>query len=245
MGEAGWIPVDCTVDELTYADCGHVRLGEWTSLASMLNPEEMEILAFTVGEGTYADLRQGTSTDYDAYIGDYQGPDQVLSILVRNNRLAIDIPGRMVFELKDPDENGDWYFVLTEAASVSFDINEAGAATALTINSRQRLPKEPAPDTAIEPAHASEEYRRLLGTYTVPMQNAKLSIQIEDGQLVLVFPGSRGIILEPSDREGQWLGDTGKSLLAVSFENGDSGEVSAMQLDELVTCAKIPGPDEP
>ncbi|MBD3257845.1 hypothetical protein GF377_05380, partial [candidate division GN15 bacterium] len=32
MGEEnGWIPIDCTADQVTYADCGHIRLGEWTS----------------------------------------------------------------------------------------------------------------------------------------------------------------------------------------------------------------------
>lgn len=45
MGEAGWIPVDSTVQEVDYIDSGHIRLGSQTSFM----PEKMEILDFKAG----------------------------------------------------------------------------------------------------------------------------------------------------------------------------------------------------
>lgn len=45
MGEAGWIAVDATAQEVDYIDAGHIRLGEQTSF----NPVEMEILEYRTG----------------------------------------------------------------------------------------------------------------------------------------------------------------------------------------------------
>jgi hypothetical protein len=42
MGEAGWIPVDATIDEVDYIDAGHIRLGE----KSTFHPKRMEIVEY-------------------------------------------------------------------------------------------------------------------------------------------------------------------------------------------------------
>lgn len=45
MGNAGWIPVDSTVQEVDYVDSGHIRLGNQTSF----QPVEMEVLDYRAG----------------------------------------------------------------------------------------------------------------------------------------------------------------------------------------------------
>ncbi|NQV03309.1 MAG: transglutaminase domain-containing protein [Bacteroidia bacterium] len=45
MGDAGWIPVDATIQEFDYIDSGHIRLGEGTSF----HPQEIEILDWETG----------------------------------------------------------------------------------------------------------------------------------------------------------------------------------------------------
>jgi hypothetical protein len=42
MGEAGWIPVDATIEEVDYIDAGHIRLGE----KSTFHPKMMEIVEY-------------------------------------------------------------------------------------------------------------------------------------------------------------------------------------------------------
>jgi hypothetical protein len=239
MGDAGWIPVDCTADEITYADCGHVRISEWVSAAVMLNPEKMEILDYKVGEGTYADLVRSAGQQYDLYVGKYRGPDKVLTVLKKDNCLALDIPGRMVFDLKNPDENGDWFFVLTDRASVSFETDRTGSAIRMTVNSRQRLPRGNETDSVVLDASIPDRYRPLLGNYTVPMQNASFVIAFDNDALTLVLPGNHKIRLNETDTDGQWMGDTGKSKLLVTFDRDDSGSASALRFSELVTCPKI------
>ncbi|MEW5984193.1 MAG: transglutaminase-like domain-containing protein [Acidobacteriota bacterium] len=44
MGAAGWIPVDTTITETDYVDSGHIRVGVFQSLATVLNARSFEIL---------------------------------------------------------------------------------------------------------------------------------------------------------------------------------------------------------
>jgi hypothetical protein len=46
MGEAGWIPVDCTFRETDYVDSGHIRFG----LLTTFNPINVEILDYRLSE---------------------------------------------------------------------------------------------------------------------------------------------------------------------------------------------------
>ncbi|MEZ5357285.1 MAG: transglutaminase-like domain-containing protein [Candidatus Zixiibacteriota bacterium] len=240
MGDAGWIPVDCTVEEISYVDCGHIRLGVWSSNAAMLNPDTMSIIEFAVGEGSYADLAAPSGLDYDAYIGKYQGPGNVFTVLTQDNHLAIDIPGQMVFALKDPDDNGDWFFALTARASVSFSQDSDGTVTMLTINSRQRFPRDAAADGLAEVADLPESHRLIVGSYTVPMQGVSFIVKSEAGELSLIFPGNTSLPLKEDPANNRWLADTGKSTLDIRFDANDSGQIQAMSFSELVDCAKIP-----
>ena len=42
MGNAGWIPVDATADEIDFIDSGHIRLGEQAAFL----PKKMKILEY-------------------------------------------------------------------------------------------------------------------------------------------------------------------------------------------------------
>lgn len=238
MGDAGWIPIECTADEVSYVDCGHIRLGEWESMAMALNAKEVELLEFRVGDGDYADLVSTADFSYDEYVGKYKGPDKVMTVKMQENRLALDIPGQMVFQLKDPDEDGEWFFVLTDRVSVSFKEDVAGNAKSMVINSRQRMPRDSEADkTSVDDA-VPEQYHPYIGSYPVPMQNATLIIDATDDGLQLVYPGNQIIPLRSGDND-IWIGDTGKSMLHISFEQDTEGAVTAMHLSELVTCQRI------
>jgi transglutaminase-like putative cysteine protease len=238
MGDAGWIPVDCTADEVTYADCGHIRLGEWVSVAAMLNPDTMVILDSSVGEGTFADLIEASQVGHEGLLGEYQGPDNVLTVLTQDDRLALNIPGKMVFQLKDPDEHGEWFFVLTDRASVSFVTDADGRASSLTINSRQRFPRK-ADSADADLSDIPEEFHPLVGEYTVPMQNAGVAVSYGDGQLFLTFSPENSMQMEKQGESGKFIARTSKSILEISFELDDTGGASTLKFSELVTCPKI------
>ncbi|MDX9857902.1 MAG: transglutaminase-like domain-containing protein [candidate division Zixibacteria bacterium] len=239
MGEAGWIPIDATVDEVTFVDCSHIRIGEWTSKATMFNPEKMEIIAFTVSDEDDAGRSVETAKDFEPFLGAYRGPDTVLTILSQNNHLAIDIPRQMVFELKDPDEHGEWCFVLTSSVSVSFELDAEGRSSSLTIHQRQRFPRSVDTDSAATATAIPEKYRRLVGSYTLPMQSATLSVTGTDSLITLVFPGNKSVPMRESTSPGVWLADTGRSTLSITFDTDGDGPASAMRFTELVLCPRV------
>jgi transglutaminase-like putative cysteine protease len=244
MGDAGWIPVDCTADEVTYADCGHIRLGEWVSAAAMLNADTIEILDYSVGEGTFADLVKATQVGFDGLLGEYQGPDKIITVLTQDDRLALDIPGKMVFQLKDPDEDGEWFFVVTNSASVSFETDADGKAASLTLNSRQRLPR--AEDTTVVDLNdVPEVYQPLVGEYALPMQNAGVTVAFSEGQLFLSFSPEHSMPLEKDPEKSRFLAKSPRSTLAVSFDVDDANKVTAMRLSELVRCPRIVSTENP
>jgi len=67
------------------------------------------------------------------YLGSYRSEELevTVEVLIQNNRLAIDVPGQMVFELYPPDENDKWAFRATPEISVSFNETASGQVASL------------------------------------------------------------------------------------------------------------------
>jgi transglutaminase-like putative cysteine protease len=243
MGKAGWIPVDCTAKEITYADCGHVRLGEWVSAGgTMFNPEKMEILEYRLTAGSVADTSGSESLSrYEPYIGKYQGERGVLTIVVHEGNLGLDIPGRnMIYGLRDSDTSGNWYFKLSDAASVSFGKDSAGVVASMTINEYQTLPRVPVTDSGATETIVPEEYRPFVGNYSIPMQSIIIGIVFLNDQLSLRRPAGQIIALRKSELPGHWTGDKGPSTsFVLSFVADESKQVTAMRLTTQTRCARV------
>ena len=236
MGEAGWIPLDTTAREVDFADSGHIRLGVLSSSHIAWNPKELEILDFHAGSQRFGqEAEPGDSAKYQPYLGKYQGPRAVFTVLIQNGSLAIDIPGRMVFELRDPDDQGFWFFKLTEDVNVSFQLNDSGMVTGLTLVNRARIPK--GADSAKAREDVPEVWRPYLGRYPVPMEKAEISVLFRRGRLAVDIPGKGTSDLEGPDAEGTWTVKTGRDRF--SFVKDERGQVRAMVLHEVFSCPKI------
>jgi hypothetical protein len=55
-------------------------------------------------------------------------------VVFRCGKLALDHPGQLVFELREPDEEGRWPFALTKARGVSFKKDGEGKVLALIVH---------------------------------------------------------------------------------------------------------------
>ncbi len=55
-------------------------------------------------------------------------------VVLRSGKLALDIPQKLVFELKNPDKDGRWPFALVKANAVSFKKNSEGKVVALILH---------------------------------------------------------------------------------------------------------------
>ena len=78
---------------------------------------------------------------FDRFLGSYR--DDILSlnveVKVANNRLAVDIPEQMVFQLHLPDEEGKRYFRVTNDIAVRFNQDESGLVTSMTFFERGQV----------------------------------------------------------------------------------------------------------
>ncbi len=236
MGRAGWIPLDTTVREIDFVDSGHIRLGVLSSSHIAWNPKELEILDFEAGSQRFrqtaeaADIRK-----YQPYLGKYQGPRAVFTVLVQNGSLAIDIPGRMVFELQNPDGQDLWFFKLTRDVNVSFERNDLGSVTGLVLVNRARIPKRADPENSAE--DVPERWRPYLGQYPIPMDRSEISVLFRRGCLAIQFPGKGTLDLEGPDPEGIWTTKPGSDRF--SFVQDDEGRVHAIVIHEIFRCPKI------
>jgi CubicO group peptidase (beta-lactamase class C family) len=123
--------------------------------------------------------------DLERYLGDYSSDrlDVTVTVLIRNNRLALDWPGEMVFEFNPPTDAGVWVSRVSEAFQLEFDQTADGAVEGLTYRQPgseatfDRIARAATPSIdvvrALRPTAADEALTlhsafRLIGTVTVP-----------------------------------------------------------------------------
>lgn len=176
---------------------------------------------------------------FEPYVGTYIGnfgPFQNAEFVVKvqNDRLAVDVPGQMVFELLEPDEEGKWYFALTPLVAVSFVDDGLGGIVAFTFNQASELVKEASADTAASeaPADTPEEHQPYTGRYVVPPGVAEMYIVSREGKLLLEVPSQQEIIeLLPPDEMGRRYFAIDEDA-AISFVEDESGEVTKLRLHQ-------------
>ncbi len=236
MGVAGWIPIDTTAKEIDLADSGHIRLGTLSSSRIAWNPINLEILDFHAGGQRFGESREPHDFKiYQPFLGNYRGPRGVFKVLIQNGSLAIDIPGRMIFELRDPDDQGRWFFKLTPDVNVAFRQDVSGRATGLTLTNRARIPKKAAAEDIKD--DVPEELRPYLGRYPIPMEKLEIGVFFRRGRLAINIPGQGAFDLDGPDSEGMWIKAPGGDRF--SFIVDDDGEVRAMVIHEIFDCPRI------
>lgn len=178
---------------------------------------------------------EGVVGDYTDYLGRYHadfGPfdDTFFRVLTRNDRLAVDVPGQTVYELKPPDEAGKWYFALPQEIAVSFERNDAGAVIAMKMYQAGltfELPREGVARQA-EAEVDIREVQPYLGTYHFKEANVDYTVKVHNGRLAVDVPGQIVYELHPPNDEGKWV-FRASDKIAVAFVKSGSGEVDAMK----------------
>jgi secernin len=173
------------------------------------------------------------------YVGTYMGnfgpfENAEFEVKVQNERLAVDVPGQMVFELLEPDAEGRRYFALSPLVAVSFKDDGLGGVIGLIFDQASELARDAAADTAFasEKEASPEEHRPFVGRYIVPPGPAEVRIVSRDGTLMLEIP-SRGekIDLLPPDANGRWY-FAADPAAAISFVEDESGGVTRLRLHQ-------------
>jgi hypothetical protein len=117
--------------------------------------EDLIVCYFTQSRGQASTIRLET-TIQDALLsrggGERRVPDEMKPLIgtyyanfgsfkntpfqveFRCDKLALNIPGDLVYELREPDKEGRWQFALNDAAAVSFKRDSGGKAVALVLH---------------------------------------------------------------------------------------------------------------
>jgi CubicO group peptidase (beta-lactamase class C family) len=176
----------------------------------------------------------GTAEDYEPYLGDYianfgQFQDIVFTVLVQNDRLAVDVPGQQIFELKEPDQEGKWYFVISNEIAVSFERDEADNVIGMKMYQAGMtfdLPKEGFEIVAEIPL---DELQKYLGSYRSEQLGITIEVLIQNNRLAADVPGQMVYELYPPDEEGMWFFRVTPDI-SLRFNETLDGEVESLTM---------------
>ncbi|MFH1998845.1 MAG: S41 family peptidase, partial [Planctomycetota bacterium] len=76
--------------------------------------------------------------ELERYLGRYRSEemDETLLLEIKDNSLALNIPGQKLYPLRAPDEEGRWYFRVVDFIFVSFEESEDGRVLSMIYNER-------------------------------------------------------------------------------------------------------------
>ena len=207
---------------------------------------EGQIDKLLVNPNAYTANDNGLQKTFAPYLGTYVANfanfrNQEFTVLIQNGRLAVDIPGQLVFELKEPDSEGKWYFEMTNEISVSFDKDTIGAVTGMKLHQAGyefELPKGKAqPEVKLDP----EAVRKLLGSYYDDEVDNEVEVLIKNNHLAIDVPGVMVFELYPPDENGLWACWTvpGMFIQFDEDENGNLVSFTRIVADKKRVCQKI------
>ncbi|MHC4949026.1 MAG: serine hydrolase [Planctomycetota bacterium] len=182
--------------------------------------------------------------DFEPYVGTYLadfGPfdDAEFEVLVQNGRLAVDVPGQMIFELEPPDDEGRRRFRVTDAVAVRFERDERDEVWAATLFQGGmafeiiRAGHEPPVEIDLDAA------RRYLGRYHSEQLDADVTVTIHRNRLALDVPGQMVFDLHPPDDEGRWVFRARETIWA-TFETDADGGIVAMSTSQDGVESRLP-----
>ncbi len=177
------------------------------------------------------ELNNRAREQYASYLGSYTanyGPfrNAEFVVTVQNGYLSLDIPNQIIYELKEPDEEGKWYFKITDQIAISFTFDEWRNVTGMKLHQAGysfELPKGLPPEDDVYP----EDMEKYVGFYQTEDPNVTVEVLVNEGRLALNVTGQPTLLeLYPPDDEGKWYIRFNPTI-AISFnETEDDGVTS-------------------
>lgn len=165
--------------------------------------------------------------NYTANFGPFK--NATMKVLLKDGKLAVDVPGQMVYELRPPRDDGKRPFVLTDAIAVRFNQNDQDQVYSFTIfqsgmafecfREGDQPPVEPPVEIDLAKA------RDCLGVYHLdaPGQERDVTVVIEHNRLAIDDPTQMVYELNPPDEAG-WMTFRITDTIKVRFDRDDAGK---------------------
>jgi hypothetical protein len=199
---------------------------------SLLPPQAINMVWATLLREQTTDTE--TTEDYEPYLGEYIsnfGPlkDRLYTVLVQSGHLALDAAGEVVYELKEPDEEGKWYFVVSDEIAVSFDQDDDGNIIVMIIHQSGLSFEIPRGGIVIQPDIPLDELQKFLGSYHSEQLGITVAVLIQNNRLAADVPGQMVYELYPPDEEGMWLFRVTPDI-TLRFSETSDGEVESLTM---------------
>jgi len=182
--------------------------------------------------------------DFSPFLGEYiadfgQWSDETFTVLDKDGTLAVDIPGQMVFELHDPQENGHRAFKLTDTIEVSFEQDANGQVTTMRLHQGGLDMEFPRRGVEIPIEIPLARLNPFLGAYRLAAANQTWTVQIKNNRLAVDVPGEMIYELRAPDADG-WRSFRVKDEFKVTFDRDDDGAITQLRFSRSGTEMILP-----
>lgn len=177
--------------------------------------------------------------EYKPYIGIYVanfGPfsNEEFEVMMHNGKLALDIPSQLKFALKEPDDEGKWFFEMTNEIAISFEKDDAGEIDHLKIYQGGMAFEVPrkgsakAAEMAADPVVDPDAVASFLGIYKDDESEGRVEVLL-DGTVMRIkeTDETTGFDLVPTDDPARFQVKQVPSLF-ISFQLNSDGDVVSL-----------------
>ncbi len=172
--------------------------------------------------------------DLGIYAGRYEAnfaswKDTHFTVSVKGSRLSIDVPNQMDYQLEPPDDEGKWYFSLTDQIAIAFDRDADGSVVGLKMYQSGMTFELPREGVERQAEIELSTLRAYLGTYHSDEDDFDVEVKISNKRLAVDVPDQMVFELFPPDDEGKWF-FRATDKIAVWFDETVDGRVNRMKM---------------
>ena len=222
-----------SVAMLPELDMGYVLLTNVS--VTVLQQTGMEIVFDALVGDSYKGEPPAAEDRLEDYAGAYLASfaplvDQEITVVVKNDKLAIDVPGQMVLDLKPPDEDGRRALVLASEVAVSFERDAAGNVVLMRLHQGgfdMELPREGS-EFAVEVSEA--DGAPFVGEFANADGTRELTVSVYRGRLAIGLPEMGVFQLDPADETGKRTVRANRDF-SVRFAVDENGVATSVDVD--------------
>lgn len=183
--------------------------------------------------GEWENAAPAAELDLASLVGTYHANvgvlrDTTLTVLEKDGKLALDVPGQRVYDLNPPDETGKWAFAdMPQAIQVSFARDEQGQVTALVLHQGGGAFECPRVGVERKADLTDAEAAKYFGEYSCPEIGLSGTVLMQNGRLAIDIPGQTVFELRLPDADGKWAFRFDPNI-ALRFNEQPDGSIDSL-----------------
>ena len=176
---------------------------------------------------------------YVAYFGPFNG--DIMEVKKKDDTIGIDVPGQTLYGLKSPDEEGKWYFEMTNQIAVSFNRNDKGDVISINMHQQGMSPEFFREGYEAPSEVPLVDMLKLTGTYHDEKTEIDVDVQVKNNRLVVHAGRAGTFVLAAPDEEGKWATRANPDVLKLKFneENGKTVSMTKFQFGKEQVMKRV------